>query len=401
MPEHRNYLSVSDLNSKIRYSLEKDFSSIWVKGELSNFHHHPSSGHMYFTLKDELNEIRCAMFRANNQFLKFNPLDGVSVRLFGDITFYEQRGSLQIKVSMMEEDGVGDLYKAFEKMKSSLEKEGLFDKKYKKQLPQYPKKIGIITSESGAAIQDIFNVLGRRAPQVKLILESVKVQGDDASYQISKAIELFNSKNCVDVLIIGRGGGSIEDLWAFNEEIVARAIFKSSIPIISAVGHETDFSISDFVSDVRAPTPSAAAEIAAVSKDAIVKNLKNLEKQIIDLMISKLEKYWVRKDQLERRISISKPQARILNSLELLHNYYERLIYVNNQNFIHYRNDLESLLKRLVGLGPDNVLKRGFSIATNIQGNIIKSPNQIKVGDKLNLKTAKGSFKGRKIKKKG
>ena len=177
MPEHRNYLSVSDLNSKIRYSLEKDLSSIWVKGELSNFHHHPSSGHMYFTLKDELNEIRCAMFRANNQFLKFNPLDGMSVRLFGDITFYEQRGSLQIKVSMMEEDGVGDLHKAFEKMKSSLEKEGLFDKKYKKQLPQYPKKIGIITSESGAAIKDIFNVLGRRAPQVKLILKSVKVQG--------------------------------------------------------------------------------------------------------------------------------------------------------------------------------------------------------------------------------
>ena len=397
MPEHRNYLSVSDLNSKIRYSLEKDLSSIWVKGELSNFHHHPSSGHMYFTLKDELNEIRCAMFRTKNQFLKFNPIDGMSVRLFGDITFYEQRGSLQIKVSMMEEDGVGDLHKAFEKMRSSLEKEGLFDKKYKKQLPQYPKKIGIITSESGAAIKDIFNVLGRRAPQVKLILKSVKVQGDDAPNQISKAIELFNSINCVDVLIIGRGGGSIEDLWAFNEEIVARAIFKSLIPIISAVGHETDFSISDFVSDVRAPTPSAAAEIAVVSKDAIVKNLKSLEKQIIDLMMSKLEKYWLRKDQLERRISISKPQARILNSLELLNNYYERLIYVNNQNFIHYRNDLESLFKRLVGLGPDNVLERGFSIPTDIQGNIIKSPDQIKVGDTFNLKTAKGSFKGRKI----
>ena len=397
MPEHRNYLSVSDLNSKIRYSLEKDLSSIRVKGELSNFHHHPSSGHMYFTLKDELNEIRCAMFRTKNQFLKFNPIDGMSVRLFGDITFYEQRGSLQIKVSMMEEDGVGDLHKAFEKMKSSLEKEGLFDKKYKKQLPPYPKKIGIITSESGAAIKDIFNVLGRRAPQVKLILKSVKVQGDDAPKQISKAIELFNSKNCVDVLIIGRGGGSIEDLWAFNEEIVARAIFKSLIPIISAVGHETDFSISDFVSDVRAPTPSAAAEIAVVSKDAIEKNLKSQKKQIIDLMMSRLEKYWLRKDQLERRMSISKPQARILNSLELLNNYYERLIYVNNQNFIHYRNDLESLQKRLVGLGPNNVLERGFSIATNIQGNIIKSPDQIKVGDTFNLKMAKGSFKGKKI----
>ena len=226
MHEHRNYLSVSDLNSKIRYSLERDLSSIWVKGELSNFHHHPSSGHMYFTLKDELNEIRCAMFRANNQFLKFNPIDGMSIRLFGDISFYEQRGSIQIKVSIMEEDGIGDLHKAFEKMKAALEKEGLFDKKYKKLLPRHPKKIGIITSESGAAIKDIFNVLGRRAPQVKLILKSVKVQGDYSSNQISEAIELFNFKNCVDVIIIGRGGGSIEDLWAFNEEIVARAIFK-------------------------------------------------------------------------------------------------------------------------------------------------------------------------------
>ena len=397
MPEHRNYLSVSDLNSKIRYSLEKSLSSIWVKGELSNFHHHPSSGHMYFTLKDELNEIRCAMFRANNRFLKFNPLDGMSIRLFGDLTFYEQRGSIQIKVSIMEEDGVGDLHKAYEKMKATLEKEGLFDKKYKKVLPRYPKIIGIITSESGAAIKDIFNVLGRRAPQVKLILKSVKVQGHDSSNQIAKAIELFNSKNCVDILIIGRGGGSIEDLWAFNEEVVARAIFKSLIPIISAVGHETDFSISDFVSDVRAPTPSAAAEIAVVSNDAILNNLKILEKQIIDLTMLILEKYWLRKDQLERRISISKPQARILNSLESLDKYYERLIYINKQNFSRYKNNLESLLKRLVGLGPDNVLERGFSIPTDDKGNIIKSPDQIKVGETFNLKMAKGSIKGKKI----
>ena len=397
MPEHRNYLSVSDLNSKIRYSLEKSLSSIWVKGELSNFHHHPSSGHMYFTLKDELNEIRCAMFRANNQFLKFNPLDGMSIRLFGDLTFYEQRGSIQIKVSIMEEDGVGDLHKAYEKMKATLEKEGLFDKKYKKVLPRYPKIIGIITSESGAAIKDIFNVLGRRAPQVKLILKSVKVQGHDSSNQIAKAIESFNSKNCVDILIIGRGGGSIEDLWAFNEEVVARAIFKSLIPIISAVGHETDFSISDFVSDVRAPTPSAAAEIAVVSNDAILNNLKILEKQIIDLTMLILEKYWLRKDQLERRISISKPQARILNSLESLDKYYERLIYINKQNFSRYKNNLESLLKRLVGLGPDNVLERGFSIPTDDKGNIIKSPDQIKVGETFNLKMAKGSIKGKKI----
>ena len=397
MTEHRKYLSVSDLNSKIRYSLEKDLSSIWVKGELSNFHHHPSSGHMYFTLKDELNEIKCAMFRANNQFLKFIPLDGMSIRLFGDITLYEQRGSIQIKVSIMEEDGIGDLHAAFEKMKDTLKQEGLFDQKYKKPLPLYPKRIGIITSESGAAIKDICNVLGRRAPQVKLILKSVKVQGHDSPKQISEAIELFNYKNCVDVLIIGRGGGSIEDLFAFNEEIVARTIFKSLIPIISAVGHETDFSISDFVSDVRAPTPSAAAEIAVVSKDTILKNLRSLEKQTIDSIRVRIEKYWLKKDQLERRMSVSKPQARVQNSLELLDKYYERLIYINKHKFSHYQNHLESLLKRLVGLGPDNVLERGFSIPTDNKGNIIKSPDQIKVGDRFNLKTAKGSLQGRKI----
>ena len=236
MPEHRNYLSVSDLNSKIRYSLENNLSSVWVKGELSNFHHHPSSGHMYFTLKDDKNEIRCAMFRINNQFLNFSPNDGVSVRLFGDVTFFEQRGSIQIKVSMMEEDGVGDLFRAFEKMKTNLEKEGLFDNKHKKSLPLYPDKVGIITSGSGAAVRDIINVLGRRAPHVTLVLKSVKVQGDGASNEISEAIELFNRNKNVDLMIIGRGGGSIEDLWAFNEEIVARSIFKSSIPIISAVG---------------------------------------------------------------------------------------------------------------------------------------------------------------------
>ena len=328
MPEHRNYLSVSDLNSKIRYSLENNLSSVWVKGELSNFHHHPSSGHMYFTLKDDKNEIRCAMFRINNQFLNFSPNDGVSVRLFGDVTFFEQRGSIQIKVSMMEEDGVGDLFRAFEKMKTNLEKEGLFDNQHKKSLPLYPDKIGIITSGSGAAVRDIINVLGRRAPHVTLVLKSVKVQGDGASNEISEAIELFNRNKNVDLMIIGRGGGSIEDLWAFNEEIVARSIFKSSIPIISAVGHETDYSISDFVSDVRAPTPSAAAEIAAVAMEEILKDLKNFEIRIIDIIRSNMEKYWLKKDQLERRITVSKPQQKIKNNLiELIRNK-ERLEYV-------------------------------------------------------------------------
>ncbi len=397
MPEHRNYLSVSDLNSKIRYSLENNLSSVWVKGEVSNFHHHPSSGHMYFTLKDDKNEIRCAMFRVNNQFLNFIPSDGVAVRLFGDVTFFEQRGSIQIKVSMMEEDGVGDLYKAYEKLKINLEKEGLFDNKHKKSLPLYPSKIGIITSGSGAAVRDIINVLGRRAPQVTLVLKSVKVQGDGASNEISEAIKLFNLNNNIDLIIIGRGGGSIEDLWAFNEEVVARSIFKSSIPIISAVGHETDYSISDFVSDVRAPTPSAAAEIAAVAMEEILKDLKNFENRIIDIIRSAIEKYWLKKDQLERRITVSKPQQKIKTNLIESVKIQDRLQYTLTQKFLNLKNEIESFQKRLFSLGPDNVLKRGFTIALDSQGRIIKSSEQLSTGDEFRLKTGKGSFCAKKL----
>ena len=399
MPEYRNCFSVSDLNSKIRNTLEGNFSSVWVQGELSNFHHHPSSGHMYFTLKDNVAEIRCAMFRANNLYLKFKPVDGMAVKLFGDVTFFEQRGYIQIKVSMMEEEGIGDLYKAFEKLKTSLEKEGLFDSKYKKKLPSYPKIIGIITSGSGAALKDMLNILSRRAPQIKVLIKSVKVQGVDAAKQISEAINLFNIDNCADVLIIGRGGGSIEDLWAFNEEVVARSIFKSVIPIISAVGHETDFSISDFVSDLRAPTPSAAAEIAVKSKNSIMKELKGLEKQIIDSMMNRMEKLWISKDQFERRLAILKPQTKIQNNLEMLTKYNKRLCFITSQRLKQYTGTIESLTKRLIGLGPKYVLDRGYAIPSDSKGNIIRSSNQIKVGDKFNLKTAKGSFGAKKIAK--
>ena len=397
MPEYRNCFSVSDLNSKIRSALEGNLSGVWVQGELSNFHHHPSSGHMYFTLKDNVTEIRCAMFRANNHFLKFKPSDGISVRVFGDVTFYEQRGSVQIKVSMMEEEGIGDLYKEFEKLKISLEKEGLFDKKFKKVLPPYPNIIGIVTSGSGAALKDILNVLERRAPQVKVIVKSVKVQGQGAAKQISEAIKLFNIDNIIDVLIIGRGGGSLEDLWAFNEEVVARSIFSSSIPIISAVGHETDFSISDFVSDMRAPTPSAAAEIAVKSNVSILKELEALEKQIVGSMRTKMEKFWFRKDQFERRLSALKPQTKIKNNLDNLSKYDKRLCFITNQILKQYRVSIESKSKRLIGLGPSQVLDRGYAIPSDDKGNIIRYSNQIKVGDKFNLKTARGSFGAKKI----
>ncbi|MBA65659.1 MAG: exodeoxyribonuclease VII large subunit [Candidatus Marinimicrobia bacterium] len=397
MPEYRNYFSVSNLNSKIRYTLEGNLKGIGVKGELSNFHHHPSSGHMYFTLKDETSEIRCAMFRGNNLQLKFKPIDGMAVKLYGDVTFYEQRGSIQIKVSSMEPEGVGELYRAFQKLKETLGKEGLFDDKYKKPLPSYPHKIGIITSSSGAALKDILNVLERRAPHLKIILKSVKVQGQGAIEEIVQAIELFNIDNSVDALILGRGGGSLEDLWAFNEEAVVRSIFKCTIPIITGIGHETDFSIADFVSDVRAPTPSAAAEIVAPSKSSILKELNSIESQIINSMKTKVERLWINTDQFERSLAALQPQKIIKNNLEILSKLDRQMHFIIIQIVRRYGHNLESLLKRLINVGPDNVLKRGYSIPLDGNGKIIKTARQIKVGEIFNLKTAKGSLSAKKI----
>jgi len=247
-------ISVSDLNKQIKGILENSISRFWVSGEISNFIHH-SSGHMYFTLKDEKSEIRCVMFKGPNQLLHFKPENGMQILLEGEISVYEPRGQYQILVKKMEPAGIGTLYLAFEALKKQLSIEGLFDLDKKKKLPTYPQNIGIITSKTGAAVQDIFQVLHRRSPHVNIILRSTQVQGDKAANDIVEAINDMVSYNKLDVIIIGRGGGSLEDLWPFNEEPVARAIFSCPIPIISAVGHETDLSISDLVADMRAPTP--------------------------------------------------------------------------------------------------------------------------------------------------
>ena len=221
MSNYQNCLTVSKLNNEIRNLLEEGISSTWVSGEISNFHHHPSSGHMYFTLKDDSSEIRCTMFSMSNVHLKFSPENGMKVRLHANVTIYEKRGQVQLKVATMETQGVGELHKTFEELKRSLEKEGLFEKVYKKKIPPYPNRIGVLTSGSGAAYRDILNVLNRRSPHVKIILHSIKVQGDGSSKEIVSGIELFNSHSNVDIIILARGGGSIEDLWAFNEEKVA------------------------------------------------------------------------------------------------------------------------------------------------------------------------------------
>ncbi|RMD96216.1 MAG: exodeoxyribonuclease VII large subunit, partial [Calditrichaeota bacterium] len=272
------YYTVSELTREIKILLETRIPEVWVEGEISNFTHH-SSGHMYFLLKDEHAQISCVMWRSRNNTLFFTPQDGMKIIVRGRITVYEKRGNYQLEVLQLHPAGVGELQLAFEQLKNRLRKEGLFDPAHKKPIPPYPERIGIVTSPTGAAIRDMIHILQRRFPPVEIILNPVRVQGEGAAVEIAQAIDQFNRYGQVDVLIVGRGGGSLEDLWAFNEEIVARAIFRSQIPVISAVGHEVDFSISDFVADLRAPTPSAAAELVVRNREEILAHLqKDLQK---------------------------------------------------------------------------------------------------------------------------
>ncbi|CDA16731.1 exodeoxyribonuclease 7 large subunit [Clostridium sp. CAG:571] len=260
---HYNPITVSDLNLYIKNKIDGDeyLNNVLVKGEISNFKHH-YTGHMYFTLKDEKSLIKCIMFKSYTTKLDFVPKDGAKVMILGTVSVFERDGVYQIYVKAMKQDGIGDLYKAYEELKRKLEQEGLFDKSHKKKIPLMPKSIGILTSNTGSVIRDIINVSTRRNPNVYLKLLPVPVQGKGAAEKIVKGIELINEKKLADVIILARGGGSLEDLWPFNEEIVARAIYNSEIPVISGVGHETDFTIADFVADLRAPTPSAAAELS-------------------------------------------------------------------------------------------------------------------------------------------
>ena len=396
MSEFQDCFTVSNLNIRIRELLEHQFTDVWVKGEISNFHHHPSSGHMYFTLKDAGSELRCTMFRINNSYLKFKPNDGMEVRLFGLVTVYEKRGQVQLKVSIMEPLGLGDLYKSFELLKKSLNEEGLFLEKHKEKIPSYPINIGIITSGSSSACQDILNVLSRRAPNINVLILSVRVQGDGAADEIVQAINTFNEYGGVDVLILARGGGSIEDLWSFNEEKVARSIFSSSIPIISGIGHETDFTIADFVSDLRAPTPSAAAELAAPLLDDMLLSISETQSRLIRSMKNQLEQKWQIKDQIDKRIANQQPATKIERQSEKLSQLYKRFLLAIDIKCQKYSKHTESLSKQLINLGPKHVLERGYAIPFDQSGNIIRRADQISVGEEFALKTARGSLSAKK-----
>lgn len=397
MISDKNHFTVSELNFRLKNILESSFGDVYVAGEISNFHDHPSSGHMYFTLKDDTGELRSAMFRGSNSQLNFKPSNGLEVKIFGSVTFYERKGQAQLVASKMELAGKGDFFKAYEELKKRLLEKGLFDSIHKKPLPQFPRSIGIVTSASGAAIKDILSVLKRRSPHAKVIIRSVSVQGKNSAAEISKAILELNQYDSVDVIIIGRGGGSIEDLWSFNDETLAETIFSSFIPIVSAVGHDTDFTISDLVSDVRAPTPSVAAEIVSTSTRDILLSVDNYKSLFTTLSNKLLEKVSIDLDYLDNRLLIQKPERKISRQLENLSKYRENLVSIIKHKLKSFADNEDSLNKQLLALGPQNVIKRGYSIVSNKSGNIVQSSKDLIIGEVFSLKMADGSIKAKKI----
>ncbi len=354
-------LSVSDVTRRIKETLEQGFPQLWVQGELSNVKLH-SSGHLYFTLKDDRAQISGVMWRSRVAQLLFRPNDGMKVMVRGAISVYEPRGSYQIDCLQIQPLGKGELQIAFEQLKHRLFEEGLFDDDAKKPLPEYPERIGIVTSPTGAAIKDIISVLSRRQPSVEVILVPVKVQGIGAAEEIAEAIATLNKHTLVDVMIVGRGGGSLEDLWAFNEEVVARSIYASDIPVISAVGHEIDFSISDFVADLRAPTPSAAAELAVKERKEVVELIRNYCYTIQNAMENGLESYRKQISSLVQSYSFNKPHDMIRQRSQHLDDLHHRFQRGMQQYAAALNQQTGSLAFRIKALNPALVLKRGYAI---------------------------------------
>lgn len=354
--------TVSELTKSVRGLLEGHFSEVWVSGEISNFRS-PGSGHYYFTLKDETAQLAAVMFRGSNAKLPFKPEDGLEVICHGRLTVYESRGQYQIVVDYCEPKGLGALQLAFEQLKKKLQAEGLFDPAHKKKLPFLPRKIGIVTSPTGAAIRDILNILGRRLPGVDILVVPVKVQGEGSADEIAQAIGWLNVREDIDVMIVGRGGGSLEDLWAFNEEVVGRAIFASRIPVISAVGHEIDFTIADFVADVRAPTPSAAAELAVPNRDDLLTSLADMKRRLFRC-----------------------PTRRFPDFLQRLDDLRTRLLFGWQVGCERKEQQLKKLASNLDHLSPLHILAKGYSVVQKLGSDKpVRSAKELKKGDDLNI----------------
>ena len=390
-------VTVSQVNSYIKEKIASDegLNNLIIKGEISNIKNH-YTGHMYFKLKDDKSLIKCIMFKTYAQRLNFMPKDGMKVFVFGEVSVFERDGIYQVYAKAMQEDGVGALYKQYEKLKQELEEKGYFDISHKKKIPQMPKVIGVLTSQTGSVIRDIINVSTRRNPNVQIRLLPVPVQGQDAAPKIAEGIRFMNKNKLADVLILARGGGSLEDLWPFNEEIVAQAIYESELPIISAVGHETDFSISDFVSDLRAPTPSAAAELAVPDIYEVKQKINGYQNR---LKLALNKKYEMLKLRYEKIISSSifKDPTRMINDRAILLDKNIKRIETAIQNKKQEQKEkYVKLISKLDALSPLKTLARGYSIIEQ-NGEMVNSVKQLKSGTEIDIKLVDGNSKAKII----
>jgi len=416
MSTARAVLSVSELTRRLQETLEERFPAVWVEGEISNFRLY-GSGHAYFTLKDAESQIRAVLFRNRGRRIKFEPADGLHVMAFGSIEVYAQRGEYQMVIELLEPKGLGALQLAFEQLKARLQAEGLFDQARKRELPRFPRKIGIVTSTSGAAIRDMLRVIGRRFGELHIVIAPCRVQGEGAAEEIAQGVRDLNALGGVDVIIVGRGGGSLEDLWAFNEEPVARAIAASKVPVVSAVGHEVDFTIADFVADLRAPTPSAAAELVVREKQAVVDSLvqlrarlersaarplRDLERRVDELtarlrreMRGELGRAGHRVALATRALRASDPVARVARDRHRLESLQSRLITLLHRRRDRARSALETTVGRLDSLSPLAVLGRGYSLTRTPSGEVVHSPAQVRAGDAIRVLLHRGSLDAR------
>ncbi|MFC1498849.1 exodeoxyribonuclease VII large subunit [Verrucomicrobiota bacterium] len=409
----RKVYTVVELTRLIKAALEEKIGKVWVEGELSNVIR-PSSGHYYFTIKDASSELKAVLFRGSQRQLNFQPKDGVLVRVLGEVSVYEKRGNYQIIVRQMEEAGKGSLQAQFEALKEKLQKEGLFDTARKKAIPLLPRHIGVVTSPTGAAIRDILNVVSRRFPNLHIVLAPVKVQGEGAGEEIASAIDLLNERGGIDVMIVGRGGGSLEDLWCFNGEVVARAIARSGVPVISAVGHEIDFTISDFTADMRAATPSAAAELVVEKKNAFDETLVETSRRLVRALNEGVRMARNRMVTAGKSYVFREPQHMVNRYIQQLDNCKMRIYHQLLDKTRETRQGLDDYSLRLVheikiwrqsclqnlkrlnlqirALNPVSVLGRGYSITRDREGRIIRTVGDVCAGQRIHTQVAKGEI---------
>lgn len=393
-PAMGQVLSVHELTRLVKELLDQEplLSALWVQGEISNFKHH-TSGHMYFTLKDSVSQVRCVMFRSAAQRLRFRPENGMQVLAYGSVTVYERDGVYQLYCQEMEPAGVGALYLQYEQLKARLAAEGLFDEALKRPLPLLPRKVGVVTALTGAAIRDIVTVSRRRYPGIHLVISPALVQGDEAPASLIRALNLVTQVPGVDVVIIGRGGGSLEDLWAFNDEGLARALRACPVPVVSAVGHETDFTIADFAADLRAPTPSAAAELVVPSRAELAAAVDGLKQRLITLTRRLLEQKRLRLKGLAQRPVLQRPQGRLLQDRQRLDELTRRLSYAAGQFVGSRRRELAGLAGRLDALSPLAVLGRGYSITRRVSdGRVLKDAREVAVGEHVTVLLHQGQL---------